>query len=248
MSSFLPCILIPHYNHARALLEVLARLVHLQLPVLVIDDGSAPEQQSVLRKSVEENALVSLVFHEHNRGKGAAVMTGLREASTKGYSHAVQIDADGQHNVDDIVRFLGAAKSEPDALVLGLPQFGREAPWERVWGRKLTTLVMCIEAGSCAAKDGLCGFRVYPVHKLAELLAHGRLQERMGFDTEVIVKLMWSGIKVLNVPTAVSYPLDGISHFRYFQDNVQLVKMHALLLLQGVFRVLTLKKSRAING
>ncbi len=226
---------IPVYNHERAVGAVVHRLRASDVPVLLVDDGSSPSCAAVLDTLATENG-VTLFRRASNGGKGAAVISGLREAQRLGFSHAVQIDADGQHNLDDLPRFLAAASANPTALIMGQPQYDASVPFGRRYGRYLTHLWVWINTLSLAIKDSLCGFRVYPVEHTLSVIVPG-IGQRMDFDPEVAVRVMWAGGTIVNVPTAVTYPTDGVSHFDLFWDNALISAMHTRLFFGMVWRL-----------
>lgn len=234
--SFHPCIVIPVYEHAAALREFLPRVIVFGYPIYLVDDGSSSADAEIIDALAREHSL-KLLRLGTNQGKGAAVLTAFREALSAGFSHALQIDADGQHDAQDIPLFLAAAEAAPSALILSHPSFDESAPWERVWGRKLTTGVLWLETWSTAVRDGLCGYRVYPLAATIAIDDRSPLQRRMGFDPEIIVRMMWSGVPVRNIRTRVNYPRTGVSHFHYFSDNIQLVCLHTRLIAEALFRL-----------
>jgi glycosyltransferase involved in cell wall biosynthesis len=190
---------------------------------------------------------VQVLHHPQNGGKGEAVKTGLRRADELGYSHVLQIDADGQHETRDIPRFLAEAEASPEALVLGKPAFGGDAPMSRRVGRKISQFLVWVNTLSLAISDPLTGFRVYPVHTVAALMQKQVLGSRMDFDPEIAVRLYWRGVPIRNVVTAVVYPQDGSSHFRVVRDNVRLSWLYTRLFFGMLCRVpalLRMKNSR----
>ncbi|UCM60826.1 glycosyltransferase family 2 protein [Aeromonas hydrophila] len=224
-----PCILIPCYNHAGPLAAVLARLAEYGLPCLLIDDGSEPVAAAELDALAARYPWVTLLRHPHNQGKGGAVMTGLRRAHALGFSHALQVDADGQHDLADIPALLAEADKHPAALVSGRPLYDDSVPKGRLYGRYITHVWVWIETLSFAIKDSMCGFRVYPLAATCALLDRVVLGRRMDFDTEVMVRLYWAGVAVRFVPTRVIYPADGSSHFQLWRDNRDISWMHTRL-------------------
>lgn len=224
-----PCILIPCYNHAGPLAAVLARLAEYGLPCLLIDDGSEPVAAVELAALAARYPWVTLLRHSHNQGKGGAVMTGLRHAHGLGFSHALQVDADGQHDLADIPALLAEAGKHPAALVSGRPLYDDSVPKGRLYGRYITHVWVWIETLSFAIKDSMCGFRVYPLAATCALLERVALGRRMDFDTEVMVRLYWAGVAVRFVPTRVIYPADGSSHFQLWRDNRDISWMHTRL-------------------
>ncbi|ASX10863.1 acyltransferase [Aeromonas dhakensis] len=233
-----PCILIPCYNHAGPLAAVLARLAEFKLPCLLVDDGSEPVAAAALDALAAQHPWVSLLRHPHNQGKGGAVMTGLRRAHELGFSHALQVDADGQHDLADLPALLAEARQHPAALVSGRPLYDDSVPKGRLYGRYITHVWVWIETLSFAIKDSMCGFRVYPLASTCALLERVALGRRMDFDTEVMVRLHWAGVPMRFVPTRVIYPVDGRSHFRLFRDNLDISWMHTRLVCRLLWDLL----------
>ncbi len=233
---FAPCVVIPVYNHEHAIGAVVGAVRAQGVPLLLVDDGCNRACAEVLQ-ALSATSDVQLVRHERNRGKGAAVMTGLRVAHERSYTHAVQIDADGQHTVSDVRRFLDEARAHPDAVVCGRPVFDSSIPPLRFYGRYLTHGLVWLETLSFELIDTMCGFRVYPLAVTLELLDRHHVGARMDFDTEVLVRLHWRGVRTRWLATAVRYPVDGVSHYRMFFDNVRMASLHVRLLLGMLLRL-----------
>lgn len=222
-------LVIPNYNHVVAIEATLERLAHLELPCYLVNDGSDDATRYLLTSLAQRYSWVTLLHHPFNRGKGAAVTTGLRAAYREGYSHALQVDADGQHNLDDIPAMLARAEEKPDALISGLPQYDESVPKIRLYARYLTHFWVWVETLSLDIQDAMCGFRVYPLAATEQLFLTNALGERMDFDIEVMVRLHWQGVQVIHLPTRVIYPEDGISHFQGLWDNLRISGMHTRL-------------------
>ena len=159
-----PCIVIPVYNHRHGIGPVLDQLRPHGLPVILVDDGSDADCAEHLRElTAAAPEQLSLVRRARNGGKGAAVITGLREAGRRGFSHALQVDADGQHNLADLPAFLRQAEARPDALITGIPVYDRSVPKSRLYGRYLSHFWVWVNTLSLDIRDALCGFRVYPL-------------------------------------------------------------------------------------
>ena len=234
---FRPCLLIPVYNHGSLIEATFERLRHFNLPCIMVDDGSEPATASVLDRLAAQETSITLFRLQKNSGKGVAALRGIAEAHALGYTHALQIDADGQHNANDIPAMLSMAEKEPDALISGAPQYGEDIPKARLYGRYITHFWVWIETLSFDIVDSMCGFRVYPVaatHALAQRVAIG---ERMTFDTDIMVRLYWAGTSIRFLPTRVTYPENGISHFRALRDNIQISWMHSKLVCGMLFRL-----------
>lgn len=231
------CVVIPCYNHGSTVDGVLERLHRYALPCIIVDDGSAAATKEILEDITSQRQEVTLLRLNQNSGKGGAVMAGLKKAAEQGFSHAVQIDADGQHNIEDLPKLLALANQHPEALISGQPQYDDSIPKSRLYGRWLTHIWVWIETLSTQIKDSMCGFRVYPLASTLALLNSQKIGRYMDFDTEVMVRLYWQGVPSYFVPTKVIYPKDGLSHFDAFKDNVRISKMHTRLVLGMLPRI-----------
>jgi glycosyltransferase involved in cell wall biosynthesis len=234
------CAIVPTYNNPTTIAHVVAQ-VGEHLPVIVVDDGSAPAGAEAVAELAEQNR-ATVVRLAENGGKGTAIEAGLRRAQALGFTHALALDADGQHACVDIPRFLQLSRAHADAMVLGVPRFDASAPLGRRFGRLISVFWVQVETCSKAIRDPLCGYRVYPIEpalKVAELC--GR---RMDFDPEILVRMAWEGVPIASLETAVIYPEGGVSHFRMWRDNVGITKMHTRLCMEAIVRVLSGKGIR----
>lgn len=232
------CAVIPVYNHGAAIGAVVHSVLGLGLPCVLVDDGSDVACAQVLvdlASAYPER--ITMTRLPVNQGKGGAMMAGLRLALRQGYSHALQIDADGQHNAQDIPRFLASVLTYPDSVICGCPVYDESVPKARLYGRYLTHVWVWINTLSFAIQDSMCGFRVYPLATTVELIDATSIGRRMDFDVEILVRLHWRGVSIVNQPTRVSYPSDGVSHFRVWLDNVLISRMHAKLFLGMLLRL-----------
>ncbi|MGZ5009769.1 MAG: glycosyltransferase family 2 protein, partial [Methylobacter sp.] len=207
-----PCIVIPVYNHEAAIPQVLAKLKSFGIPALLVNDGSSALCSRILADLAEQEPdWLTLIHRPENGGKGAAVLDGFKAAQALGFSHAIQIDADGQHDVNDIPAFLEAGRKQPEALILGQPLFDKTAPKSRVYGRTIANLWVWINTLSFAVADSMCGFRLYPLAAVAKLSEGANIARGMDFDIDILVRLYWRGVDIVNIPTGVNYPYDGVS-------------------------------------
>ena len=230
LQTFNPCIVVPVYDHEQAVAGVVERLLRHSVPCILVDDGSAAPCAALLERLAQESpGLLTLVRHAANQGKGAAVLSGLRQAHAQGRSHVLQIDADGQHDCADVARFLALAAARPAAVIAGCPIYDESVPRVRLYGRYLTHIWVWINTLSFDIRDSMCGLRVYPVAPVMALAARTAIGRRMNFDTDILVRLYWDGLEVVNLPTRVEYPPGGVSHFRLWRDNVLITRMHAVL-------------------
>lgn len=230
-------IVIPVYNHPHYLADLVQYLSQFQYPIILVNDGSDAACTAILYQLAQHNALVDLVEHPENLGKGQAVITGLQHAAQLGMSHVLQIDADGQHCWDDVAKFIALSQQHPQAMVIGQPVFDASVPKKRLYGRYITHFWVWLNSLSFEIKDSMCGFRIYPLAQTMPVLNTARFQPRMGFDSEILVRLKWENIQFVNVPTKVIYPEHGISHFNVWRDNLGLSKAHARLFAGMLIRL-----------
>ncbi|WP_110187547.1 glycosyltransferase family 2 protein [Pokkaliibacter plantistimulans] len=249
LSSMRTAILIPVYNHEEAIGLTLQAVMAFGYPILLVDDGSHQGCQRVLESLQHAHAeQVMLLRRTHNGGKGAAVKSGLLELERLGFTHAVQVDADGQHDIERLPQLLAAAVDHPGALVSGYPEYDDSVPKGRYLARYLTHVWVWINTLSLQIRDSMCGFRVYPVPQVNQMLANVKTGDRMEFDPELLVHWCWQGGRLINIPVRVHYPLDGVSHFRVLHDNLLISRMHASLFFGMLWRLPRLLQRRLRSG
>ena len=228
-------VVIPSYNTGAKLLETVKAALACWQPVWVVMDGSTDGSATALSEiSGRENELRVLTL-EQNSGKGAAVLHAMLAADREGFTHALVLDADGQHSAADISRFMEASRQNPDAMILGVPQFAADAPASRRHGRRVGNWWANLETCWGGIEDSLFGFRVYPIRASVSILQGIRGARRFDFDTELAVRLFWAGVPPVNISTPVQYfkPAEGgRSHFHYLRDNLLLIRRHTLLVLE----------------
>ena len=231
-----PCAVIPVYNHETAVPAVVDALLAAGLPCVLVDDASSPACSAVLEQLAqgENTFLIRLAI---NQGKGGAVMAGLREAARLGFTHALQVDADGQHDLRDVATFMQVSQQNPQALICGYPQYDDSVPKGRLYARYLTHVWVWINSLSLQIPDSMCGFRVYPLAPTLALINSVKLGKRMDFDPEILVRLAWRNQPMRWLPTKVHYPQDGLSHFRLFHDNALISGMHTKLFFGMLIRL-----------
>lgn len=227
--------MIPVYNHPRGIEVVCDALAHYGLPCVLVNDGSDDECRGVLRQLKARYEWVHLIEFAENRGKGAAVCAGLEWAGKEGFSHALQVDADGQHDLSDLPRFVEVSRQFPDAVVTGT-RIAEGISALRHYGRKLTDWLVWLETLSTQIEDSMCGYRLYPLTSTLALLGTHRVGQRMDFDTDILVRLSWRGVPVKQVTTRVIYREQIPSHFRMIRDNARLSRMHIMLVLGMLLR------------
>jgi glycosyltransferase involved in cell wall biosynthesis len=227
----LTCLVIPHFDHLDQFRKVLPELVKQGFPLVVVDDASPQPSFDALALLLEEYTDDSiLIRHPQNQGKGGAVITGLKAAKQAGFSHALQIDADGQHDIKAIRKLVAEAAHYPENMICGQPVFDDTVSRLRFYSRYLTLVLVWLETLSTEIRDALCGFRLYPLEQTMMLLKNDIAGKRMAFDPEILVRAVWAGIPLTYIPVDVAYPEDGKSHFRYFRDNLEISWMHTRLI------------------
>lgn len=222
-------VLIPSYNPGGAL-RATTRDARAQWPaVWVVSDASTDGSDSGV-----ESLGARLFRRPRNGGKGAAVLTGIARAASEGFTHALVMDADGQHPAASIPAFMAASLAHPEAMVLGQPRFGPDAPPLRVAGRRVSNLCTRLAAPRAHIGDSLFGFRVYPIAPLLRAMHATRWMRGFDFDPEAAIRLARLGTPAINLEAPVRYvrpEAGGVSHFHYGRDNLLLAWMYARLWL-----------------
>lgn len=231
------CAVIPVFNHHISLERIVAALRDCKLPVMLVDDGSDAVTKHTLKKLAAANTEVEILTLPENRGKGAAVLAGFAHVSKQGFTHALQIDADGQHDLADVPAMLALAEQHPLLLISGVPMYDDSVPSVRFYGRYLTHALIWLDTLSLQLRDSMCGLRVYPLAASLALVRRVRIGRRMDFDTDIMTRLYWAGTESLFLPTKVRYPQDGVSHFRMLADNARMTWLHIRLFLGMLPRI-----------
>lgn len=233
-------IIIPCYKHAHTLKQVLTNLASLNYLMVVVDDGNDLEQKTIISNTVKEFDKAVLIEHETNLGKGAAIADAILYLKEHNFTHAIQIDADMQHNLNDLDKFISLSKQYPNDIISGTPIYDDKAPKGRVIGRKITNFFVALECCTLSIKDAMIGFRVYPVEPIYKIIKKHHLAKRMEFDIEILVWAYWCGCKTRFIETKVNYPEGGVSNFKA-KDNLKISLMHTKLctiaLLKPILKV-----------
>ncbi|WP_305814750.1 glycosyltransferase family 2 protein [Photobacterium leiognathi] len=246
MSAFNPCFLIPCYNHGATVPAVIDALTSYGFPIIIVDDGSELATRKILSEQAKRPN-ITIVTLPKNQGKGGAVIAGIKQADLLGFSHALQIDADGQHDLAALPKLLEASQAHPEALISGQPIYDDSVPKSRLYGRYATHIWVWIETLSFNIKDSMCGFRSYPIRPIVNVINHNKLGLRMDFDTEIMVRFYWDNGDIRFIDTKVIYPEDGISHFDALWDNVKISWMHTKLFFGMLPRIPKLIKRKSTD-
>lgn len=228
---------IPVYRHGSTLEAVVKNIAAFNFPIIVVDDGNDEENRAFISGVAEKYKLVTVVSRKKNGGKGRAMMDGIRKAQELGLTHILQLDSDGQHDVEKAARFFEVSTQNPEAIICGYPEYDKDAPKSRVNGRKFANGWIHIVTCSHDIKDAMIGFRVYPVDSFIKMLKRTLyIDSRMGFDIEVLVKMFWQGVPIISEPVKVFYPADGISNYNYFTDTLRVSAVYTRLCFGLLFR------------
>lgn len=215
---------IPVYNHGDTLDSVVSALVQYELPIIVVDDGNNLENKSLIEAVARKYQNITVITNKRNRGKGYSVCQAVKTAYKMGITHLFQIDADGQHDTKATCQnFLEASKANPNALICGYPEFDASLPPERARAKKISnawTEFVSVSKGEIP--DSMCGYRIYPVEPFYKICRRAWIDSHMGFDAEILTRLIWAGVPVLYKPVRVTYPVGGKSNFRIVRDNIHI--------------------------
>ncbi|MCR5218044.1 MAG: glycosyltransferase family 2 protein [Treponema sp.] len=215
------CFVVPVYKHGSTLEDVVVSLLEFKCPIIVVDDGNGERDRELIEKCAQNHKEVILITFEKNRGKGAAVFAAVRRAHKEGFTHIFQVDSDGQHDSGRCRDFMALAEKYPDSIICGYPEYDESVPLARKNGREFSNGWARLVSWRPGIKDVLCGFRIYPVKPFIRVLNTSiYLNRRMGFDAEILVRMLWINTGLVNEAVHVTYPKDGISNFRMVGDNV----------------------------
>ena len=243
-------VLIPSYNPGEKVYETVRAARQYWQPVWVVVDGSNDGTAEGLQAMAAGDNGLRVIVLPHNRGKGAAVLHGIKLAAAAGFTHVLTMDSDGQHPAGQIPAFMAASIAQPAAMVLGVPVFDASAPSLRVQGRRISNAWANLETLWAGIGDSLFGFRIYPIAPLQRVMRYQPWMRHFDFDPEAVVRLCWHGVKPLNLPAKVRYyraEEGGVSHFNYLRDNLLLSWMHLRLVLEFVLRLPVLMIRRALE-
>jgi len=244
------CVIIPTYNSGALLEPTVRAVLRKDVTVFLVVDGSTDGSDRCAHVLLSEFSKLILLRLETNEGKGAAVLHGFQAALLRGFTHAVVFDADGQHEVDDIPKMIVLSQTKPEAMIIGVPMFGAEAPLLRVKGRKFGNWWTNLETLWGGIEDSLFGFRIYPIEKSIQVLDSIEGGRRFDFETQLAVRLYWRAVPVVSFPSKVTYlarASGGVTHFKYLRDNILLIKTHILLTMKALLIIPRLLRLRVYN-
>lgn len=214
-------VIVPTYNNPKSIQKVAKDVLSYGYKLVVVDDGSNPKAQ------LEPNANLTILRHEENQGKGAAITTGAKEAKKRGCEYFISLDGDGQHLASQIEFILQECDGK-DQIIIGSRNFSIEnVPGGSKFGRWFSNMWACWDTGQ-HIDDSLSGFRLYPV----SILDLNIKTQRFDWEMEVLVKHAWKGrfIKEKIIECYYPKPEERVSHFKNFWDTASIVWVHIRLL------------------
>jgi glycosyltransferase involved in cell wall biosynthesis len=220
------CVLIPTYNNAQTVAQVIDAVLQYTDQVVVVNDGSTDGTADILKAYNN----IQVVTQPANAGKGKALRTGFEKAVELGYQYAITLDSDGQHKATDLPVFLEKLKEKPNAIIIGARNMGQgNVPGTSSFGHKFSNFWFAVETG-ISLPDTQSGFRLYPVTALKNF---NWLTNKYEFEIEVMVRSAWAGIDITYVPIDVYYPPKGerITHFRLFRDFTRISILNTFLVV-----------------
>lgn len=236
------CIIIPTYNNCLTVADVVERSLAVCPDVIVVNDGSTDKTDEMLC-----GMGITVLNHDRNRGKGQALKTGLKYAGNKGFTHAVTIDADGQHFPEDIPALIKASETAPADIIVGLRNLTSEnMPRKNTFANRFSNFWFRLQTAQ-KLDDTQSGFRIYPLDSLHGL---GLITSRYEAELELMVFAAWHGTRMTGVPVRVLYQPEGerVSHFRPFRDFLRITLLNTLLCFGALFYGLPLALFRIVTG
>ncbi|CAN5432273.1 hypothetical protein BH09PLA1_BH09PLA1_12510 [soil metagenome] len=235
---FRPVIVAPTYQNARTLTAILQALRTTNLDVIAVNDGCQDDTAMILNAWIDSrdertDRSRQVITHAQNRGKAAALHSGFGHAREMGFTHAITIDTDGQHDVADVGPLLELSRTNPAALVIGARSTGAGYPLASRMGRAISNFLIRLESG-VRVEDSQCGLRVYPLDSALRLK---RRAGRFGYETEIITRFAWAGLPILQIPIRCIYDVEGgrTTHFSIGRDSAAAIFMHIWLIARSLF-------------
>ena len=235
-------VVIPTYNNAATVGNVITEVLGYDLPVIVVNDGSTDATAEILNRFTG----IQIISYLKNKGKGHALNKGLQAAESAGYRYAITLDSDGQHFAHDIPVFLKAIEEHPDSLLIGARNLASDnMPGKNTFANKFSNFWFRLETGIKLA-DTQSGYRLYPLQKLKGIRLFTRKYE---FELEIIVRAAWRNVRVANVPIEVYYPPqeERVSHFRPFHDFTRISILNSVLVIIALLWYWPLRCFRSIT-
>lgn len=223
------CVVIPTYDNAGTVVDVIERVRPHIKDIIVVDDGSADATAALLSQVPG----ITVVTHERNRGKGRALLSGFGKARELGFDSVITIDADGQHYPEDLPLFLEAAERMPAAIIVGSRGFGhKNMDAKSKFANRFSNFWFALQTG-IRLPDTQTGYRLYPLDELHGL---SLITSRYESELELMVYAAWHAVPVRPIDVRVHYPRpeERVSHFRPGLDFTRISLLNTGLTLAAL--------------
>jgi len=234
------CVIIPVYNSEKLIADVLKSVLQHTEDLIVVNDGSTDGTleaiEHIKRNTFQKRVTFEsfeLVSYTKNRGKGYALQCGFRKAVEMGFTHAVTMDADGQHLATDIATLVQTAEKQPNAIIVGMRRFDNpNMPPSSVFANNFSNFWFMVQTGK-RLPDTQTGFRVYPLQRIGKIRL---LTNRFEAELEILVRSAWRNIPIVSQPISVYYPPpnERLSHFRGGKDFFRISVLNTVLCFLAV--------------
>lgn len=218
-------VIIPTFNNHQTLEKVILSTLAYTANIIVVNDGSTDDTGEILERYKDK---IRILTHARNRGKGAALRSGLKRAEALGYEFAITLDSDGQHFPSDIPKFLEKVAPGRDILIIGNRNMtAGSIPERSKFGRRFSNFWVRLETGQ-ELLDTQSGYRLYTVARINQF---NFFTVKYDFELESLVRWVWHNYPVEIVPVDVYYPPpeERVSHFRKFEDNLRISLLNSVL-------------------
>ncbi len=225
------CVIIPTYNNAGTVRQVINDVLQYCSQIIVVNDGCTDQTGKILKTLP---ASITVVSYERNRGKGHALVTGFRKAQDMGFTHAITIDADGQHFADDIPHLIEALDHNEGAIIVGTRNLTeKNMPRQNTFANRFSNFWFRLQTG-IDLQDTQSGYRLYTLSSLRGL---NLITSRYEAELELLVYAAWAGTQIVSVPVKVYYPPaeERVSHFRPVYDFARISILNTFLCIAAFF-------------
>jgi len=232
------CVTIPSYNNGPEFEQLVRNVLAVWQPVIVVVDGTTDGSDEPISRLAEKEPGLQVLAHPYHSGRGVAVFAAFNHAIDSGYTHAAVFDADGQNDVEDLKRFMEASQKNPHTLIMGVPQFGPEAPKWSILGHRVADFFAKLETQRRDFDSSLFGLRVYPLYSSLKVMQKMYGGYRDDFDTHMAVRLAWHHYPIVRLPAKAHYPQGLRNRTKGGLGRLlQLTYAHAFLLICSMARL-----------
>lgn len=221
------CVVIPTFNESKAIARLVRAIMRKGHDIVVIDDGSADDTAKIASK---EGALV--IRHPKNKGKGAAIKSGFRYALNTNCDAVIIMDGDGQHDPEDIGRFVEAAKTTDADMIIGNRM---DEPLAMPWVRRVTNTWMSSFISNISGQtipDTQCGYRLIKRRLLKDLPL---VSSKYETESEILIRAGKDNFKILSIPIKSIYK-DEVSTINPIKDALRFIRLIVRMKLERIFK------------